>query len=150
MPGPYSPSDSLVGPIAHEIAVLVAAQIPSISRVYETLPDRPPDDNSVVLAMTRARVRDAETNGKIKITFVFSIRHMFRRTSMSANVTSAYSYLVPWMNMLAAWPNQGLGGLAISVGTTDVMITQMMQSGQPMVALVINAEVLTEFNIPTS
>lgn len=147
MPGPYAPDDSLVGPIAHEIAIMVQQQIPSITTVYEKLPDRSPTDNSVILPMIRAKVL-GDTNGKMKIRFTFSMRHLFRRKSMPDNIASAYSYLMPWMNFLSAWPNQTLNGLAIEVTATDISITQLMESGQPMVALMVNFDVLTEFNIP--
>lgn len=147
MPGPFPPNDNLVGPIAHQLATLIFTQIPSIAHVYEQLPDRPPGDNTIILPMTRGKVI-GDTNGKMKVQFTFSMRHLFRRKNMQDNITSAYSYVTPWLNFLSAWPNQNLGGLAIEVSATDIAITQLSESGQAMVALVINFNVLTEFNIP--
>jgi hypothetical protein len=147
MPGPFAPSDDVVGPIAHAIAILIITQIPSIGTVYEKLPDRPPADNSVILPMTRGKVMD-ETNGKVKIRLTYSMNHLFRRTSLPDDMLRAYTYVMPWLRFLAAWTNQGLGGLAISVSATDLGITQRVESGQPYLALVVNFDVLTEFNIP--
>lgn len=146
MPGPYSPSDTLVGPIVHQLALLVAAQIPSVGHVYEDLPDRSPTDNSVIVPLIRAKVL-GETNGKLRVQLQFSLRHLFRRKNMPDNIATAYTYVMPWLNLLSAWPNQNLSGLAIEVNPSDVVVTQMSESGQPMVALVINFFVVTEFNI---
>jgi hypothetical protein len=149
MPGPFSPSDDLVGPIIHAISLLVQTQIPSITHIYETLPDRPPADNTAVFHLTKGRVVD-ETGGKVRFMFTFSMSHLFRRTELSDNLLRAYTYVMPWIRFLFAWPNQNLGGLAIEVNATDLSIVQLAESGHPMVALVVNFFVLTEFNIPTS
>lgn len=145
MPGPYTPADNEIGPIIHQIALTIQAQIPSIAYVYEDMPDRAPMDNTVLIPLSKSKVL-SDTNGKIKVKHIFGVRHVFRRKQYSSNVVSAYSYVLPWLKMLAAWPNQNLSGLAISVTTTDLMVTQVAESGQPMVALVVNFEVLTEFN----
>lgn len=147
MPGPFSPSDTLVGPIVHQIALTIQAQIPSIGYVYEKMPDRSPMDNSVIIPLTKAKVVD-DTNGKLKLRLMFGLRHLFRRKQMSDNVTTAYTYIIPWSQMLAAWPNQTLGGLAISVSPSEIGVTQISESGQPMAALVVNFDVLTEINVP--
>jgi hypothetical protein len=147
MPGPFTPSDSLVGPIVHQIALFIAAQIPSVGHVYEDLPDRAPTDNSVIIPLLRGRVL-SDTNGKLKVQLQFSLRHLFRRKNMPDNIATAYTYVVPWLMLLSAWPNQNLNGRAIEVDASDLTITQMSESGQPMVALVVNFYVVTEFNIP--
>ena len=67
---------------------------------------------------------------------------------MDATLSTAYTYVVPWLNILSAWPNTAMGGLAIVTSPTELQITQMSQSGQPMVVLAVNFDVLTEFNIP--
>jgi hypothetical protein len=150
MAGPFSPNDNLIGPIAHQLALLIQAQIPSIQYVYEKLPDRSPQDNSVIMPLFKAKVTDGNVEGKVQIRFTFAIRHLFRRKEMPDNVAMAYSYLVPWILMTTAWPNQNLGGLARSVNPTDVNVIQVAESGQPMVALAVNVDVLTEFNVLTS
>jgi hypothetical protein len=147
MPGPFVPNDSLVGPISSEIATLIQAQIPSIDYIYQRLPDRPPGDNSVTLFMVRGKVL-GDTNGKVKIRLTFRMNHLFRRVNISDSFARAYTYVMPWLDFLSAWPNQNLNGLAIEVDATDVGITQVPQSGQPAVALVVDFNVLTEFNIP--
>lgn len=150
MAGPFAPSDSLIGPIVTAIANNIRTQIPSIQYVYEKLPDRSPQDNSVIIPLLKAKVREAETEGKVGILFTFGLRHLFRRKEMPDNIAAAYIYIMPWMQMLTAWPNQQLGGLARVTNVTDISIMQVAESGQPMVALAINIDVLTEFNVITS
>lgn len=149
MPGPFSPNDDLVGPLVHQIALLVQAQIPSVGTVYEKMPDSPPQDNSVLLPLLPSKIMD-ETDGKVRVMFRFGMRHIFRRKKFSDNVAVAYTYITPWLKFLAAWPNQSLGGLAREVTATDLAVTQTVQSGQPVVALAVTFSVLTEFNIPLS
>ena len=149
MPGPFNPVDSLVGPIAHQIALFVSAQIPSIQAVYEKLTDRPPGDNTVVVKFTRGKVL-GETNGKMKIRLTYTIQHLFRRANLPDSFSRAYTYIMPWMFLLAAWPNQNLAGLAREVNATELAVAQLPYSGTPVVALVVNFDVVTEFNIPLS
>ncbi len=146
MPGPFSPGDVIVGPIAEAISCLITTQIPSITHVYPTLVDRPPGDNAVVLRFTRGKVRD-ETNGKVKVLLTYTMQHIFRRTEVSDALSRSYTYIIPWLQFLAAWPNQQLGGLAIEMSATDLATTPITVSGQPVVALLVDFNVLTEFNI---
>lgn len=147
MAGPFAPNDSVIGPIVHELATIIQTQIPSIGHVYEKLPDRPPTDNEVLLPMTKARIVD-DTNGKLKVRFTIACQHLFRRTEMDVSITRAYTYVMPWLLMLSAWTNQTLGGLSIAVYMSEVGVSQVVNSGQAYVALVVNFDVLTEFNIP--
>jgi len=147
MPGPFAPVDALIGPIVHALAVIIQAQIPSIAFVYEELPDRTPGDNTVIIPLTKGVIKD-ESNGKQEILFTFTVRHLFRRKSMADNILQAYSYMFPWLQMLSAWPNLTLGGLVRQISTSEVMVTQIAESGQPMVALTVVFTVLTEYNIP--
>ena len=149
MPGPYSPNDTLVGPIAHQIATLIATQIPSIGTVYERIPDRAPADNSVIVAFDRGHVVD-DTNAKVKINLMYTVQHVFRRANLSDSFARAYTYIMPWMRFLAAWPNQTLGGLAIVVNTADVKVQRIPIAGQPEVVISTTIGVLTEFNIDLS
>lgn len=148
MPGPFSPSDDIIGPISHQIAILIAAQIPSIATVYERLTDRPPGDNTVTISLLGGRVKE-ETNGKIRVMYTFTMRHLFRRANIADSTSQAYLYVTPWLKFLAAWPNQSLGLTFVrEVNPSELRILQIPQSGQPMVALIISFDVLTEFNIP--
>jgi len=100
-----------------------------------------------VLRFTRGRVTD-ETSGKVRILLTYTMQHLFRRTEVADSLLRAYAYVVPWLLFLAAVPNQALGGLAISITATDLATTQLSVSGQPVVALVVDFNVHTEFNIP--
>lgn len=147
MAGPYAPNDTLFGPIIHAIAVILKNGIPSIGYVWEKTPDRAPSDNQVILPILKVHILD-DTNGKLKIRITIGARHLFRRTELDAGLSIAYSYIMPWLFLLSAWPDQTLGGLAIDVTPTDVMPAKVMESGQAFVALAVNFDVLTEFNIP--
>jgi hypothetical protein len=146
MPGPYTPSDTLIGAIVHQIALFISAQIPAVGHVYEDLPDRSPVDNSVIIPLIRGKVVPPP-EGKFRIRLQFSLRHLFRRKNMPENIAQAYTFVVPWLKLLSAWKNQDLNGLAIEVDADELSVTQMSESGQPMVALVVNFFVVTEFNI---
>lgn len=147
MPGPYVPDGTLITDIIHQIAITIQAQIPSISHVYEEYPDRAPNDNTVILPLTKFKVLD-DSNGKLKVVFVITAKHLFRRKQMSDNITQAYSYVNPWLLCISAWPNQDLGGNAIQLTIKEGGVQQMAEAGQAMVGLVVSFEVLAEFNIP--
>jgi hypothetical protein len=149
MPGPFSPNDNLVGPIVQQIANLIQTQIPSINYVYTKLPDRPPQDNSVMLPLVKAKLLH-EYSGLQQWQFIFAVMHTFRRRNMSDTLSTAYTYITPWMNFLGAWPNQTLGGLAEEVNATELTILQRAESGQPMVVLTVSFNVVTSLNIPLS
>lgn len=146
MPGPYTPQDTLVGPIISALASDVATQIPAVGPIYPTLPDRPPGDNAVIIPLLRAKII-SDTNGKLKVRLYFAMRHLFRRAEMSDTILRAYTFVQPWLLVLTAWSNQNLNGHAIQVDVSDLTVIQVSQSAQPMIALAINFEVLTEFNI---
>lgn len=147
MPGPFTPADDLIGPLVHQIALFIQAQIPSIAHVYEQATDISPVDNSVLLPLVEIKVTDAETTGKLKLHFTFQAFHVFRRKQLSDNILLAYTYISPWLKLLSAWPNQNLGGLAQEVDASKLKVTQMASSGQPMYALTVIFDVVTEFNI---
>lgn len=147
MPGPYAPDDSLFGPIIHTLATILQNGIPSITYIWEKTPDRAPSNNQVLLPILKVHVVD-DTNGKLKIRITIGARHLFRRNELDAGLGVAYSYIMPWLFLLSAWPDQTLGGLAISVTPTDVMPAKIVESGQTFVALAVDFNVLTEFNIP--
>jgi len=155
VPGPWTPSDSVVGPIVAAIASRVATQIPAVGHVYEELPDRSPTDNEVVVPLLRGRHGvqpnqnrgGGDTSGKFEITYTFSLRHVFRRREIDQNLKTAYTYIQPWLNFFSALPNQSLGGLTRTLNVTNLTITQASMAGQPMVVLAVEFDALTEFNI---
>ena len=146
MPGPFTPLDTMVGAIAHQIALFVKAQIPSVGYVWEEVPDRPPQDNTVMLPITQVRIL-SDTNGKVKLGIDYSITHVFRRAESYDTIRRAYTYMMPWVQFVTAWMNQNLNGLAISVDGHDVQVTKLMVSGEVVIAVVTRIAVITEFNI---
>lgn len=143
----YTPADDRIGPIIHEIATIIQAQIPSIATVYERMPDRQPIDNSVVIPLSKARVKD-NTNGKLQVNYTFGVKHLFKRKQMADNILQAYSYVTPWLMMLSSWTNSDLGGLSRDINISDLQVIQVTESGQVMIALAVTFDVCTEYNIP--
>ncbi len=145
----YTPEDTLIGPIVHEISTIIQTQIPSIAHIYEKLPDRQPLDNSVLIPL-RKFTNLQESNGRQKVRLTFGVRHVFRKGKIEESLSAAYSYLMPWLLVLASWSTQNLNGKAITTTATDGGISQVLESGQLMIALVINVDVITEYLIPLS
>lgn len=146
MPGPYTPDDSLIGPIIHQIALNIQTQIPSIEYVWEEVPDRAPSNNQVLLPVLKVKIL-GDTNGKLKLLISVGARHVFRRRELDAGISQAYTYIMPWLRMLSAWENDTLGGLSMKVTPTDLVVTRLIEGGQAFIALAVNFDVLTEFNI---
>lgn len=145
----YTPSDSLVGPIVHQISLIADSQIQGVTTVYEKPIDGPPEDGSVMIPLSSYKILD-DTNGKLYVKMTFSLHYYVLRASYAENVATAYTYIVPFLLAYSAWPNQSLGGLAQEMTITTGGVTQYIEAGQVYVALITNIEVLTEFNIPTA
>jgi len=146
MPGPFAPSDSLVGPIVSNLTTFINTQIPAVGYIYPTLPDRPPADDAVVMPLLKITIV-SETNGKLKLSLSFAMRHLFRRTNLQDDIARAYTFIVPWLNVLGAWQNQTLSGLAMEVDAKELTVMQVTMGGQVLVALGVNFNVVTEINI---
>jgi hypothetical protein len=146
VPGPFVPTDTLVGPIIHQLA-LVSQQIQGMGRTYEVPPEGLPEDNSVLFPLKKFRVLD-DTNAKLKVELDFSIYHLFRRDRMEDTYPRIQPFLTAWWFALADWQNLTLGGLAILTTIKDGSIGNVMWGDQPYLAVITNITVLTEFNIP--
>ncbi len=147
--GSIAPNDSLVTPIADALGV-VAQQIQGIGTVYTDPPDRPLEDNSVLILLNEWEVL-GDTNGKLKVNLVFEVAHCFRRTTLSYALTKAYAYVMPWFTVLTAWSNNELGGLAIDMSllTHRGTVKGFKWAGTDYIAVSNLVAVLTEFNINT-
>jgi hypothetical protein len=145
----YCPDATLIQQVITALADIARQQLSGISYVYEQPPDGPPDDMSVLIPLNSYKVL-GDTNAKLYISMVFGIRLMLRRGVFSENITTAYSYVRPFLQAYSAWGNQTLGGLAQGVAPKSGGVSQMIEAGQPFVAMIINVEVLLEYNIPTS
>ncbi len=128
---------------------MIKAQIPSIGYVWTKLPDRPPADNTVLLPLINGKVMGGP-EGKLEVLYTIRATHIFRRAEQYDTLTRAYMYIQPWLLMLSAWQNQTLGGLARDMTPTDVKVVQMNESGQPVIALTVDFNVLVEFNVVTN
>lgn len=149
-----TPTDDIVGPIVHQLALVLSSQITGIGRMYEEVPDGPPENNSVLFPLTSFKF-EGDTNGKEYVRLQFGIRYMVRRSNFATNLQACYKMFSAMSRVLAAWYNQPLYDsstgtqYAIQVTPKSGGFTQFVDSGMPYVALILNTEVLTEFNILT-
>jgi hypothetical protein len=148
MPGPFVPTDALVGPIVAQL-IVVTQQIQGIGRCYAAPPEGEPEDNSVVYPLKNIAVL-GDTNAKLKTELNFEIVHFFLRTRLQDAVTLAQTYVMPWFYALSDWTNQSLGGLAIRITIHKMSLSSMTWGQEDYITLSINIGVLTEFNIPTA
>ncbi len=146
---PYSPNDSMIGPVVAAIANLIATQVQGVSVVYQKVPDSAPEDGSVLIPLTGFRIVE-DTNGKLKVRLGFGIRHFIVRGELPDNIQTAYSYLVPYLQVFSSWANQTLGGLAREMTPSAGGVTQFVENGQAFVALILNLDVIVDLNIPTA
>jgi hypothetical protein len=145
----YTPADLLVGPIIQGLHNIVQNQISGVTVLYTTEPDGPFEDNSVFIPEPTWKVQ-GDTNGKLYLTVEFGLRHIVQRSLLEDSFPAVRAYLHPYLMALATWANQDLGGTAITVNILKGGIGQWVHAGVPHVALLLNIEVLTEFNIPVN
>jgi hypothetical protein len=146
----FAANDSLLSPIIEQLAEIIEQQItPAPQKVYRKEPDGSTIHNSVTLPLNQFKVRD-DTNGKLELHMIFSISHWFRRGTYGTGIESCYLYLMPYLQAFSAWPNQELQNQARIVAVSSGGVTQKVYAGEPHVALIVNVEVVTEFNIPIS
>jgi hypothetical protein len=145
-----TPTDDIVGPIVHQLALALSTYVTGIGRMYEEPPDGPPEDGSVIFPLTGFKFEDNDAIGKRYIRLKFGIRYMIKRSTFPDNLLVAYQYFSALSRVLSAWPVQTLNGLAIEVCTKEGAVTQLTVAGQPFLVLVLNVEVLTEINLITS
>lgn len=147
--GPFTPSDTLVGPIVHQLATYINTEITGINKVYEQDPDGSPLDNTVTIPLVKFEVKEC-TFGKMEVTLKFSVIHWFRRGVLGTGITKCYSFLMPYLQVLTAWSQNDINNLARQITVTDGGVTQISYSSEPHVGLVINIDVCTEYNEITS
>ncbi|GHO55525.1 hypothetical protein [Ktedonobacter robiniae] len=145
----YQPQDPVISPVVAAIANIVQTQIAGVTVVYQQPPDGPPEDGSVVIPLSTYKIL-GDSNGKMYTKLTFGIRHFIRRGNFQENVLAAYSYWYPYMQAFSAWGNQDLGGLAQNITVSNGGVTQFVQAAQVFTALIVNLDVILEFNIPTS
>lgn len=143
----FSPQD-VISPLVHQLA-LVAQQISGIGRVYETEPDNPPEDGSVLFPLVSFESPD-DTNGKFYIKLTFNVMYCKRRSRGTQDIPAIYQYVLPFLQAYSAWANQSLNDEAISVTVKKGGVTQFTHGTQVFRALLTTVEVLTEFNITLS
>lgn len=144
----FSP-DTTLGDIKHQIGLIASGQITGVGRIYEQEPDTPPEDGSVIVAMRKFKV-ESDTNGKLKLRITFGLFYCKRRKRTTQDMPAVEQYLMPFLSAYSAWGNQTLNNDAELVGVSDGGVVQQPIAGEIYRCLVVNVDVLTEYNIPTS
>lgn len=141
----YPPEDTLIGPIVDQLHAIIHDQI-GVSRIYDTDPDGPVEQGSAIIPAPLFEIL-SDTNAKLYLKLKFQIRHVARRGPLKQTLQYLYTYVMPYLQALAAWPNNELNDEAIQVNIIKGGIGQLPIAGQAHLALYLNIEVLTEFNI---
>lgn len=149
MAGNVTPSDTLVGPIVEQLA-LVAQQINGIGpeQCYIKPPDGPPEDNSVLFPCKAWAFSDM-SNGRLRVRLTFDILHVFSRRMLDEALPDIQAYIPAWWAVLGDWNNQTLGGTVRSLDLKSGEITTLRYGGETLLALRHEVTVLTEFLVTT-
>jgi len=142
-----TPVDDIIGPVIEALAAELSS-IVGVGRMYLEPPDGPPEDNSVLFPLSHFKF-EGDTNGKIYVRLGFRITYVVRRSKFPDNIQQCYLMFSSFSKILSSLQNQDLGNLSITVTPKDGSVGQFGQSMQAFVVLILNTEVLTEFNILT-
>lgn len=143
----FTPADDIVGPIITDLVTL-GQSIQGITQVLAYLPDGAPEDNTVIFDLGEPFVdTDIGTNVKDELTFHFVLLHLFmRRGRLQDTISTAFSYIHPWLDAMDAWDNQMPGG-ARALTPRKISIRRVVWGGTQFIGLEIPFDVLTEINI---
>lgn len=145
----YQPDPTFVTDIIAALAEIARTQVAGINTIWEQPPDGSPEDGDLIFPSPAFAIK-GNTNGKLYLSLKFSMRYVIRRGDLSADMLQAYSYITPFLLAYSAWGNQQLGGLCQEINVNTGGVTQSIFSGINMICLLINLEVLLDYNIPTS
>lgn len=152
MPTVITPTDDLIGPIVHQLALILNQQISTNPRIYEEYPDGPPETNSIQLPVDGFKV-EGDTNGKEYLRISFNLIYVVRRTNFKENLLACYKMFSAIVRVLSSHANQQLQDsntliqYAISVTPKNGTFVQFTSAGTPFVGLILRTEVLTEYNV---
>ena len=147
-PGSVTPTDSVVGPLVAQLA-LVAQQIQGIGICYLEPPEGPPEDNSVIFPCKSWEFVDS-TNGRLRVYLTFDIMHLFSRRLLDEALPDIYKFTPAWWTVLGDWNNQTLGGLVRSMDVKAGEITTTKMAGEILLALTHRVRLLYEFPLTTA
>jgi hypothetical protein len=140
------PTDDIIGPIIHEMGLILNQQISTNPRIYEEPPDKPPETNSIQLPVDGFRI-EGDTNGKEYVRITFNLMYVVRRTNFPENLLACYQMFSAIVRVLSSHANQDLNDTSISVTPKNGIFVQFTTAGLPVVALILKTEVLTEYNL---
>lgn len=126
-----------------------SSQVANVTRVYTTEPDKPPEDNSIVVGSPTFDVL-SDTNAKLMVKFIFPVSYCVRRKGEGEDVDEVESYFMPMLMAYSSWANQELTDDAFITSVKKGGVIQVGYSGQIVRAIRLNIELTTEFNIPVS
>lgn len=142
-------TDDIIGPIISNLANYLTQYVPGLGRMYLQPPDGPPENNSCIFPVSKFSFRH-DTNGKVYVDFIVSIRYMIRRSKFPQDLQTLYTAFSAFTYVLSSWPIQQLNGNSEEVTPIGGTFTQFVFAGQPYLALVFDTKICTEFPIYTT
>lgn len=145
----FSPQDIWIGPIITQFNNIITTQVQP-TRIYTAEPDGDVEDNSALIFEPTWEIK-GNTNAKLYLVVHFGIRHVITRTpDAEDSFPAARQWLYPYVMALSTWANQSLSGDAIQVDIKKGGLGQWAHGGIVYTALLLQVDVLTEFNIVLS
>ena len=145
----FSPQDVWIGPIITEFYNIINTQVQP-TRIYTVEPDGDLEDNSALIPEPTWEIK-GDTNAKLYLSIHFGIRHVITRSpDTEDSFPAARKWLYPYVMALSTWANQSMGGAAIQIDIKKGGLGQWPHAGIIYTALLLQIDVLTEFNIALS
>jgi hypothetical protein len=138
-------TDDWLGPVLSALGTLTQ-QIQGIdpTTVFTELPELP--QAGVIFPIKNWEVLD-DTNAKLKVRWTIDIQHLFTFSRLQDTMQQAQAYIPAWLKALSAWPNQDLGGIAITTTPKSGKLAEAVYGGNRFLALINTVQVTTEYNI---
>ena len=146
----FSPQDIWIGPIITQFNSIITNQVSGVARIYTVEPDGDLEDNAAIIPEPTWEIK-GNTNAKLYLCIHFGIRHVISRgPDTEDSFPAARAFLYPYVMALSTWANQSLSGDAIQVDIKKGGLGQFAHAGIVYTALLLQVDVLTEFNIALS
>jgi hypothetical protein len=129
--------------------IQVAQQIQGIGPCYPVPPEGFIEDGGVLFPCKSWQV-ESLTNGRVRMRLTFDILQLFADRDYAEAVPTLETFALAWWQVLGAWANQRLGGLALSLDLVNGGVSTVTHGETTYLALTHTVNVLTEFLISTS
>jgi hypothetical protein len=138
-------SDSIIGPVVTEL-VTIAQQITGIGTCYAKVPEKAPEDNSVMFACRHIDV-NSSTNKRVDLNLDFDIIHAFRRVNLQQDLDKCYKAMPAWVSVLSTPANVRMNSVAQIEDLNGIDIQEIVHGGQKMVGVICHVRIRREVTI---